>query len=1530
MTGTTDSTGSDALRAEYLRRVLSGELRGRSRGIEKADRSHPLPLTAGQRQMWFLNRLEPDSPEYLVPVALRLSGELDRTALDRAWTRLLGRHEILRTRYALDGQEPVQLVDPVREPALPVEDLGRLPAGRRSAAVQARIEHEAARPIDLEREWPIRGRLLRCSPDEHVLLLTVHHIACDAWSTGLIAEEIGAGYRRYVTGNDTADEAEPALQYADYAVWEREQPIATALDHWKRRLTGLEPLDLPTDRRRPAVRGHGGDAVRCEIPAELAEHTRLLAREHGTTQFSVLLAAFQVLLARYTGSTDVAVGTVTSTRTRPELQGMIGYGINTLVLRGRLDGDPTFAELLGATGRTVLDAYDHQRVPFATLVAELEPERDRSRTPLFQVFFTQRERTATDYRLPGLTMSEVAPPRPKARFDLALVAEEAADGEPLALRLEYATELFDRTTAERQLAHYVRLLHSAATAPGTRLSALDLLDADEHAALTARPADTVETPRPLHELFAEQAAHTPGAVAVVSGEHTLDYAELDARADRLARRLVALGVGPETLVAVCLERGIELLPALLGILKAGGAYVPLDPAVPDARIDYVLRDSGARVLLTQEAHATRLSALHDGELVVLDRPREPLREPAVATLPAVDPGQLAYVIHTSGSTGRPKGVAVTHRNVARLLTTARRRFAFDADDVWSLCHSYAFDVSVFEMWGALLHGGRLVVVPQEVTRDPSELLDLLVGQRITVLSQTPSAFRGLVAAAAADDPRLGRLALRAVVFAGERLDAPELAPWVERLGEAGPRLVNMYGITETTVHSTCHRVGAADLDPLAGNSIGRPLDDLALHLLDEHGRPVPTGARGEIHVGGAGVTRGYLGRPGLTAARFVPDPFGAPGERLYRSGDLARRGPDGSLEFLGRADDQVKVRGHRVEPGEVAVALAAVPGVREAAVVVREGRLVGYAVPSGEALPGAGELRAALARSLPEYLVPSLFVALERLPLTANGKLDKRALPAPELDLVAEYVAPSTPAEERMARIWAEVLDLPRAGAADSFFDLGGDSIRAVALVGALRAQGMDAAVRDVFAGRTVAGLTALLAERPALSTATRVAPVEPFALITAADRATLPAGVTDAYPMAMAQIGMAVDLLAVDGRSNYQNVATSRIRDELPFVLPALREAARVVAQRHEVLRTSFDLESYSVPLQLVHAEAGIPVVVHDLRELPAEEFRGALREFQAAERARLFDLSRPPLLRLAAHRAADGWWLTVTEFHGIVEGWSYHSLLKELLDCYRTLAAGQPLPPFETPEVRYADSIAGEVRALASAEDRAYWSGQVQRYPAFALPAHWGEPAAAAEDYWESVPFGDLEDGLRALAAAARASFKSVLVAAHGKVLGLLTDQERFSSGVVVHTRPEAPGADRVYGMHLNTLPFGFERGARSWRELVRSVFEREVELWPHRQFPMPEVQRLAGPGRIVNVLLNHVDFERLESDAVDLDTVMAPGTTEFDLAVTTLSKRISLKTSTRSIGRVWAQRVAGLYRAVLEAMAADPEGDSERLFV
>ncbi|MER7166290.1 amino acid adenylation domain-containing protein, partial [Micromonospora sp. NPDC000207] len=1533
----TSTANEPNLREELVKRRLAGRRTGRRDRITVVDRSAELPLSFGQQQMWFHNRMDPTSAEFLVSTALRLRGRLDVAALRRAWSALLARHEILRTRYALVGAEPVQVIDPVAAVDLPVTDLTDRPAADREAAAADLVARVASTGFDLEQEQPVRAGLVRLADDDHVLALVLHHIACDAPSVAVLTGELAELYRAASTGTESRLPV-PAVQFADFAAWQRtrldDDRSAASLAHWRDRLAGVTPVELPADRTRPLSRDWRGSSVPFEWSADLSAALHDLARRSGTTTFVTVLAAFGALLSRYTGRTDLTIGTVSSLRTRAELRDLVGYGIDNLVVRARWEGDPSFDTLLAQTRATVLDAFDHAEVPFARLVDELEPERDLARTPLYQVACTLQDEPPVIGWAGGLTVTPMELPLRTAKTDLTLHLVQDAGGR-LRGRLEYATALFDRATVERTVGHLTRLVGHVTADPTARISDLTILDDVELAEATRGAVRPTPVDGTLHGRFAATVAAAPHAPALTVDGTTVDYAGLDAAANRLAHLLGSHGAAAERLVAVHLDTGPDLVPTLLGVLKSGAAYLPLDPTSPQDRLDFMLADAGARIVVTSTDKRDRFADF-DGTVVLLDDPdlvAELAAQPATDPDVPVDVDNLCYVIYTSGSTGRPKGVAVAHRQVLRLFDVTADDFGFGPDDVWSCTHSYAFDMSVWEIWGALSTGGRLVVVPRSVARAPEELLDLLVAERVTVLNQTPSAFPGLVRFAADGDPRVDRLALRVVTFGGEKLDFVGLAPWVARRDLETTRLVNLYGITETTVHTTYHPVADVEVGGTA-SPVGVPLGDLTVHLLDPYGRPVPVGVPGEIHVGGPGVARGYLGRPGLTAQRFVPDPWGPSGSRLYRSGDLARRRPGGGMEFLGRIDHQVKIRGYRVELGEIEAALTALPGVRDAVVVLREDtpgdrRLTAYLVAGDDPLLlRPSRVRAELTRTLPDYMVPTAFVPLTRIPLTVNGKLDRAALPTPDRSVAAverPYLAPRTTVEQQLADVWAATLGLERVGVLDGFFDLGGDSIRAVALAGALRDAHFDVEVRDLFERRTVADLAELITARPAAEPEPAVVP---FALVDDADRSALPAGVVDAYPCTQGQLGMLVELLADTERNHYHNVTSYRVHDEGEFSLDALRAAAALLVARHEVLRTSFDLTGYAVPMQLVHATAELAVTADAARATERADLERELRDFIAVERTRLFDLDRPGLLRLHARTCPDGsWWLTLTECHPILDGWSYHSLIMEVVREYRRIRAGLPVPPHPAPTVRFADAVAAERRSVAAGTDGEFWRRTLTGRSRHELPTGWGDPDApegVKHERW--VPLQDLEPQLRSLARTLGVPFKSVMLAAHLKVMSQLTGAGRFYTGLVCNIRPEAAGADRVYGMHLNTVPVGYDGAAATWAELVRRTFTAELELWPHRRYPLSTLQREVGEDtRLLDVRFSYHDFHQIDATDIDYAESIDDSPTEFPLGVFSRLGFVTLQADRRHIGVDALRRLGGMYRAVLEAMVADPGGDA-----
>ncbi|MEW5931541.1 MAG: amino acid adenylation domain-containing protein, partial [Gemmatimonadota bacterium] len=912
----------------------------------------PAPLSFAQQRLWFIHQLDPRSSAYNMPFALRLRGPLDVGALRGSLAGVVRRHEALRTVFADRGGEAVQVVLPCVRVPFAVLDLVGLPPEARRAEAARREAEEARLPFDLARGPLLRVLLVRLAPEEWTLCFTVHHVVGDGWSMGVLTREVSALY-----AGSPLPELE--VQYTDFAAWQRAwlsgERLEAQLRWWREKLDGAPPLlELPTDRPRGGAPGVAETAQPFALPAEATQGLRALGRREGATLFMALLAGWQALLGRWSGQEDLVVGTAVANRTRAELEGLVGFFVNSLALRGDLSGDPGFRGLLARVRETALGAYAHQDLPFERLVEELAPERSLAHNPLFQVMFALQNQEVGPLTLGPVEMEPLERGGLGAKFDVRVTLAEA--GERIEGQLLYRADLFEGATVARMAEHFRLLLESAVADPDRRVGALPLLTPAERELVVARWSGTeaaVHPERCVHELFAEQAARTPDAPAVSFGDETLSYAGLDRRANRLAHALAALGVGPEVPVALCLERSAELVVAVLGVLKAGGAYVPLDPAYPAERLARTLADCGAPVLVTLERH---LDALPGGGARVLCLDRDAaLLDGRPEHPPAVDaaPGGLAYVIYTSGSTGRPKGVLVPHAQVVRLFLATRAWFAFDERDVWTLFHSYAFDFSVWEMWGALLHGGQLVVVPLDTARDPDAFRALLERERVTVLNQTPSAFKQLMAA----DERAGDGAgppLRYVVLGGEALEPAGLRPWTRRHGYERPRLVNMYGITETTVHVTCRPIAREDVEAGTASPVGVPIPDLRVYVLSAAGEPAPVGVPGEMYVGGAGVARGYLGRPELTSERFVPDGLsGEPGARLYRSGDRARWIAAGELEYLGRIDAQVKVRGFRVEPGEVEAVLAEHPEVREAVVAVREDapgdrRLVAYVVPGRE------------------------------------------------------------------------------------------------------------------------------------------------------------------------------------------------------------------------------------------------------------------------------------------------------------------------------------------------------------------------------------------------------------------------------------------------------------------------------------------------------------------------------------------------------------------------------------------------------
>jgi amino acid adenylation domain-containing protein len=1069
------------------RSLLRNRLRRSAKARADVDAGRPgdFPLSFAQQRLWLLAQMGPQTALYNNSAAFRFLGDFDVVVFRDCLREIVRRHEILRTRIVYRDGAAVQEVSPALEVAAPLVDLSALPGARGEEEARRRVEAQAREPFDLGAAPLLRVLLLdmgrggESGEREHVVAITLHHIVSDGWSTDVLIREFRELYEAFAAGRASPLPA-LELQYGDYAVWQREwlqgEVLERQLAYWREALSGAPAtLDLMTDRPRPATQDPRGAVYDFAVSASVTAKLRELGRGCGATLFMTLLGAFDVLLFRHSGQTDLCVGTPVANRRRVELEGLIGFFVNTLVMRVDLSGDPSFVELLRRVRARALGAQANQDLPFERLVEELRPERDMSRGPLFQAMFILQNAPSRALGLAGLRIDAFAMESGTAKFDLTLQASESEDG--LLFSLEYATALFDAATIERMARRFQLLLEGIAAAPERRLSELPLLPEDELRRLLVEwnPSAAHAESRCLHELFEAQAARSPDAIAVVFEEARLSYGALNAKANQLAHHLRRRGVVADEVVGLCVERSLELVIGVLGVLKAGGAYLPLDPSYPQARLAYMIEDARPKLILTQEALCERLP--EGVETLRLDADWATLAGESEANpAPAATAQNLAYIIYTSGSTGTPKGVGVAHHNVPRLFVATRDAYGFDARDVWTLFHSFAFDFSVWEIWGALLHGGRLVVVPFLVSRAPEAFHALLKREGVTVLNQTPSSFYQLDAADAARGAAEA-LSLRLVIFGGEALEPLRLVDWFARHGDAAPALVNMYGITETTVHVTLQNLDAAG--PEGG--VGRPLDDLQTYLLDMRMNPVPIGVAGELYVGGAGLARGYVNRPDLTAERFAPSPFGRAGERLYRTGDLARYRADGTIDYLGRIDHQVKIRGFRIELGEIEATLARAAGVQDAIVVAREDgssgkRLIAYVTAREATALDVAELRAAAQRGLPDYMVPSAIVVLDKLPLTANGKIDRKALPAPDMGARSadRYVAPRNAREETLCRIWAEVLGLDRVGVEDNFFELGGHSLSVIQLASrTLQVMGAAIPIELIFKDATVASAAA-------------------------------------------------------------------------------------------------------------------------------------------------------------------------------------------------------------------------------------------------------------------------------------------------------------------------------------------------------------------------------------------------------------------------------------------------------------------------
>jgi len=1501
------------------------------------------PASFAQQRLWFIQQLEPASTAYHIPLALSLRGPLDVPVMERALAELVRRHEVLRTTFTSHHGELVQHVHAPAPVPLPHVDLTNHPPEARQSLLDAQAGLDGRQPMDMTTGPLLRCTLLRFAPDDHVLLASVHHLVADGWSVGLLVRELAALHAAFAEGRPSPL-PEPEFQYADFAAWQRAHLTPKALGKelawWRQALVEAPSLlALPTDRPRPPrLSFHGARRSRL-LPAALMTKLHALGRHEGATPFMCVVSALSTVLHRWSGQSDFVLGSVLSGRDVPGIRALVGDCTNFVPLRVRLPAEATVTGLLATVKASTLGALTHGHCPFDHVLAAVAPGSQRRE--LYNIVFV-----LDDYDIPhgmsaggGLLVDVSLLDNRTTELDLTFEAAHGPDG--LLIGCKYATDLFDAETVDRLLGHLEVVIGGMVEAPSRRLTELPLMpEAERHQVLHAWNPH-VDAPRDgtLVERFEAQVDRTPDAIAVTFESRHLTYRELDSRANRLAHVLLRHGVGPDVLVGVCLERSLDLVVTLLGILKAGGAYLPIDPSYPREQLAFMLEDAQAPVLVTQSSLEDRVPASGDAALVRIDAVLAAANSASAPRPPRCNaPTDLAYVIYTSGSTGRPKGCMVQHDNVVRLFTATDAWFHFGPEDVWTLFHSYAFDFSVWELWGALLYGGRLVVVPYWVSRSPEAFHQLLADEAVTVLNQTPTAFRQLLHAeqqAAARD-KVPSLALRYVIFGGEALDLAALRPWFERHGDARPTLVNMYGITETTVHVTYRPVRLADLERPGSSVIGCPIPDLQIYLLDPDGQPVPVGVPGEIHVGGAGVARGYLRRPELTAARFVDDHFGpVPGRKLYRAGDLARRLPTGDLEYLGRVDFQVKVRGFRIELGEVESALRRHPAVAEATAAVREDvpgdkRLVAYVTP-GDVDTGA--LREHLRRHLPEYMVPSALVALESLPLSPNGKVDRRALPVAEAPRKEAPKMGALPLlQQQLVRLFGEVLHLERVGPHDDFFELGGHSLLATQLVTRVRAQlGVELPLRTLFEAPTVAQLAKHCEALMLHASRTDMPPL-------------LPVSREEALPLSFAQQRLWFLEQLQPGQAVYNVPVALKLSG--PLDVDVLRSTFAEVVRRHEVLRTTFALHA-DQPVQHIHpAPARHALPVEDLRALDASARDAALRERMTEEAHHPFNLTTGPLLRTVLVRTGETEHMLLLCMHHIVsDGWSMGVLVHEVAALYTTLQEGRPASLPELP-VQYADFATWQRQWAQSEGLQAQLESlksRLQGVPALELPAESGRPSTRTlrgASHFFTLP----EERVHALEKVGRAQGATlfmVLLAAYQALLSRYSGQDDFAIGspIAHRTRSEL---EPLIGFFVNTLVLRTRlEDDPTFAQLVDRVRESALAAYVHQDVPLDRlvealgVERTEGRAPLFQVMfaLQNAPMQPPSLPGIQVDILRSvTDTARFDLSLSLMERggalEGALEYSLDLFSSATAERLARHFRALLEAVVRDAQVRVSRL--
>jgi amino acid adenylation domain-containing protein/non-ribosomal peptide synthase protein (TIGR01720 family) len=1484
------------------------------------------PLSPLQQGLLFHTLYAPQSGMYFTQLVSTIPGQLDPAAFKQAWQQVLDRYPVLRTAFAWEGlPEPLQVVH--RRVRMPWEELDwrGLSATGQAERLEEYVRENQRRGCELTQAPLMRGTLIRTGEEAHKFIWSFHHLLLDGWALAIVIGEVFAFYEAFQEGKSAREvQVKSSRPYRDFIAWLQQQKTP-AESFWREALKGFSaPTPLGISRApetRDGEESHGN--VRVRLSPEVTEELQSFARRHQLTLNTLVQGAWGLLLSRYGGEADVVFGATVSGR--PSLlsgvESMVGPFINTIPVRVFVKPEAQLVTWLKELQARQVEAREYEYSPLVEVQGWSDVPRGQQLFESVLVFenfpIDSSMRQAGGQNLQAVEVEAVE----KMNYPLALVAMPSRE---FSLRLAYDGGRFDEASITRMLGHLRIILEAFPAQPSRTLAELPLLSPDERHQLLVEWNDTAApyaADKTIHELFEQQSHRTPDALALVFGHERISYQELNARANQLAHHLRSLGVGAEVLVGLCVERSVEMVVGLLAILKAGGAYVPLDPTYPVGRLSFMMEDARVPVLITQE-HL--LDALPAGwaQVVLVDEEAELIAAHSTGNPQAgVSAEGAAYVIYTSGSTGTPKGVVVRHGGLCNLAEAQQRVFGVRHSTHVLQFASLSFDASIFEIVMAWYAGGALYLLPPDKALLGADFVGWLRENRIGNVTLPPSA---LAAMPEAELPEL-----KTIIVAGEACPAEVIARWA-----GGRRFFNAYGPTEATVWATVEECEAGGGAP----PIGRPISNVSVYLLDSDLHPAPIGVAAQLLIGGAGLARGYLSRPALTAEKFVPHPFSTePGARLYRTGDVARYLPDGRIEFLGRADQQVKVRGYRIELGEVEAALGRMPGVRQCVVTATAEetggrRLVAYVVSEGAAA-SVEQMREWLQSMVPDYMIPAVFVALSEMPLTGSGKVDRARLPEAGSDrsgLAEAYVEAEGEQERVLAGIWQEVLGVERVGANDNFFSLGGDSIRSVQVLSKAHERGLNLTLPQIFEFQTVRLLVRELS--PADESVETPTPSQPFSLIGEADRAKLTGDFEDAYPLTFTQKGMLFHSELHPETAVYHSINTFRLR--AAFDADALREAVQQIAARHSVLRTSFDLINFSEPLQLVHREVEVPLYVEDWRHLTTPERERAAAEWMQREKLNHFDWASAPLLRLSVQRlTADTFQFTFTAHHTIIDGWSDGLFLTELFRRYLALLKNEVVPAEPALSVSFRDYVALEREALRSEEAKDYWLNKLGDSAITRLPRRADAPTGGAPSQVERlrVPVSaEVSQGLKSLAHEAGVPIKSVLLAAHLRVLSLVAGQPDVLTGIVWNGRPETTDGERIIGLFLNTLPLRLPLRGGSWSDLARAAFAVERELIPFRRYPLGQLQHLVGGQSLFDTCFNftHLHIYNTLQDFTDIEVLHGTSVAEtnftlmanFNLDLVTSDVDLVIDFNVAELGEGYPQTIVNYYAMTLAAMSRD----------